>query len=177
MSLIFKDYAKLNEKELMDILHLRNQKGIRENMINSDIISFEDHKNWVKSLHSQIDKKYFAIISEKEILGSLSFVTENEKTNWGVFFKEEVSPFISSASTFIFLEYLFSNKLKEISSCVKKTNLKALSFNKNFGFRIYEEDEDYYYLNLKNSFWEEYKKSRLLKPIKNYLDKIEYHFE
>lgn len=176
MTLTLKDYVKLNQKELIEILHIRNENYIKENMINVQTIGIEEHLSWVKSLKNQNYMKYFAVFSENEIIGSLSFVIREKKLNWGVFFKEKTNPFLSSASTFIFLEYLFLNQT-QIYSCVKKRNMKALNFNKNFGFKIYAEDEDYYYLNLRDSFWQEHKKTRLLKPIKNYLDKIKYHFE
>ena len=59
----------------------------------------------------------------------------------------------------------------------KIKNIQALNFNKNFGFEIFKEDEDFFYLKLSKEIWENSKKSRLLKPIKRYLDKIEHYFE
>lgn len=177
MKIIFKDYIKLNEKELMDILNLRNQRNIRENMIGSEIISLENHLSWVKTLEKSDNKRYFAIDFENEIVGSLSFVKNKEEVSWGVFFKNEINPFVSSASTFVFLDFLFLNVCEELYSYVKKENLKAVSFNKSFGFKVYKEDEEYFYLNLQKLSWEKHKNSKLLKPIKNYLDKIEYSFE
>ncbi len=177
LKLIFKDYVNLNEKELVDILNLRNQKNIRENMANDELISLENHLNWVKTLEKNENKRYFAIDSENEIVGSLSFVKDKKDVNWGVFFKNEINPFVSSASTFVFLDFLFLNVCEELYSYVKKENLKAASFNKSFGFKVYKEDEEYFYLNLQKLSWEKHKNSKLLKPIKNYLDKIEYIFE
>lgn len=177
MKIIFKDYIKLNEKELMDILNLRNQRNIRENMIGSEIISLENHLSWIKTLEKSDNKRYFAIDFENEIVGSLSFVKNKEEVSWGVFFKNEINPFVSSTSTFIFLNFLFFDICENIYSSVKKENLKALSFNKNFGFELYKEDENYFYLELEKQKWENRKNSKLLKPIKNYLDKIDYEFK
>ena len=176
MNLIFKDYTKLDEKELVSILELRNQKKIREYMINNEIISLENHLNWIESLKKSTDKKYFSVSLEKEIIGSLSYVNDNQKISWGVFFKENINPFVTSSSTFIFLSYVFEIS-QTIYSYVKKENLNAFNFNKNFGFKIYDEDENYFYLKLEKEEWENRKNSKLLKPIKNYLDKIDYEFK
>lgn len=177
MKLIFKDYITLGEKESKDILTLRNQKNIRENMVDDELISLENHLIWVKSLENNENKRYFAIDLENEIVGSVSFVKDKEKVSWGIFFKEEINPFVSSASTFLFLDFLFLNICEKLYSYVKKENLKALSFNKSFGFKVYKEDEEYFYLNLQKLPWEKHKNAKLLKPIKKYLDKIEYNFE
>jgi len=67
--------------------------------------------------------------------------------------------------------------IQKIFSSVKKNNSQALNFNKNFGFEIFKDDEEYCYLKLSKEIWENSKKSRLLKPIKRYLDKIEHYFE
>lgn len=177
MKLIFKDYITLGEKESKDILTLRNQKNIRENMVDDELISLENHLIWVKSLENNENKRYFAIDLENEIVGSVSFVKDKEKVSWGIFFKEEINPFVSSASTFLFLDFLFLNICEKLYSYVKKENLKALSFNKSFGFKVYKEDEEYFYLNLQKLPWEKHKNAKLLKSIKKYLDKIEYNFE
>ena len=74
----------------------------------------------------------------------------------------------------------FIKKTKQLiinDNFVKIKNIQALNFNKNFGFEIFKDDEEYCYLKLSKEVWENSKKSRLLKPIKRYLDKIEYYFE
>ena len=75
------------------------------------------------------------------------------------------------------MDFLFLNVCEELYSYVKKENLKAVSFNKSFGFKVYKEDEDCFYLELEKQKWENRKNSKLLKPIKNYLDKIDYEFK
>lgn len=77
-----------------------------------------------------------------------------------------------------FLENCFLNDdIEKLTSLVKKENIIAFGFNKNFGFELYKEDEEYFYLELEKQKWENRKNSKLLKPIKNYLDKINYEFK
>jgi UDP-4-amino-4,6-dideoxy-N-acetyl-beta-L-altrosamine N-acetyltransferase len=178
MKIVFKEYSTLNERESFEILSIRNRDFIRKNMITSEIISSENHMKWINSLKNNSDKKYLAVLCENEVIGSCSWVKEKAEYTWGIFFKEEVNPIISSCCAYLFLENCFFNdKIEKLGSLVKKENSIAFSFNKNFGFKIYKEDEDYFYLKLEQESWENNKNSRLLKPIKNYLDKIEYEFK
>ncbi len=176
LKIVFKDFLFLNENEIRDILELRNQKNIRENMINSEIISLENHFNFIDSLQNLTNKRYFAIFSEDELLGSVNFIKDKE-LSWGLYFKDEVNPILKSLSVYIFLDFIFSSFDENINSFIKKSNLQALSFNKNFGFKIFKEDEEYFYLQLSKQTWQKHKDSKLLKPIKRYLDKIEHQFK
>ena len=84
---------------------------------------------------------------------------------------------IPKAPFWFFLDFIFSKFSEDVNSFVKIKNIQALNFNKNFGFEIFKEDEDFFYLKLSKEVWENSKKSRLLKPIKRYLDKIKHYFE
>ena len=178
MKIVFKNYSTLNEQESFEILNIRNKDFIRKNMITNEIINLENHTKWINSLKNNLDKKYFAVLCENEVLGSCSWVKEKDEFTWGIFFKEEINPIISSSCTYLFLENCFFNdKIEKLGSLVKKENSIAFSFNKNFGFELYKEDEQYFYLELEKQKWENRKNSKLLKPIKNYLDKIDYEFK
>lgn len=178
MKIVFKNYSTLNEQESFEILNIRNKDFIRKNMITNEIINLENHTKWINSLKNNLDKKYFAVLCENEVLGSCSWVKEKDEFTWGIFFKEEVNPIISSCCTYLFLENcFFNNKIEKLGSLVKKENSIAFSFNKNFGFELYKEDENYFYLELEKQKWENRINSKLLKPIKNYLDKIDYEFK
>lgn len=178
MKIVFKNYSILNEQESFEILNIRNKDFIRKNMITNEIINLENHTKWINSLKNNLDKKYFAVFSENEVLGSCSWVKEKDEFTWGIFFKEEVNPIILSCCAYLFLENCFFNdKIEKLGSLVKKENSIAFSFNKNFGFELYKEDENYFYLELEKQKWENRKNSKLLKPIKNYLDKIDYEFK
>ena len=178
MKIVFKNYSTLNEQESFEILNIRNKDFIRKNMITNEIISLENHTKWTNSLKNNLDKKYFAVLCENEVIGSCSWVKKKDEFTWGIFFKEEVNPIILSCCAYLFLENCFFNdKIEKLGSLVKKENSIAFSFNKNFGFELYKEDENYFYLELEKQKWENRKNSKLLKPIKNYLDKIDFEFK
>ena len=156
----------------------QNIHEVREciDSIDNQIIELSNHIKFINSLKENNDRKYFAILCESEIIGSLSFVKNNKNVSWGIFFKNDTNPFITSSATFLFLDYLFKNISSKIFSLVKKENYKSFNFNKNFGFQLYKEDEKAFHLELNKSRWESHKNSKLLKPIKNYLGRIEYSF-
>lgn len=175
MKIVFKDFIHLNDNEIKDILELRNQKNIREHMKDSKIITIKKHFDFINSLKDSIDRKYFAIFNENRLLGSLNFI-KNEELSWGLYFKDTSSPILKSVSTYIFLEFIFKQFDNDINSSVKKNNVQALNFNKSFGFDIFKENNEYFYLILSKQTWGNHKNSKLIKPIKKYLDKIDYEF-
>lgn len=179
MKIVFKEYSVLDEKESFEILEIRNLDYIRKNMINDEIISLENHLNWIKSLKNNLNKVYFAVIYDDKIVGSCSFVKEKDLSHtWGIYFKSDTNPIISSLSSYLFLEYLFFDlKIEEIYSLVKVENVLAYKFNLNFGFTTYLEDEKFYHLKLNKDHWENSKKNRFLISLKKYLDKIDYKFD
>ena len=176
MKIFFKNFIYLDENEVKEILELRNQSYIKENMINSENISLENHINFINSLKTLENRKYFAILEEKKLIGSLNFV-KNEELSWGLYFKEDTNPILKSCATYLFLDYIFSKFDEDLNSQVKKSNTLALNFNKNFGFKSFKDDEDFIYLKLSKTDWENQKNSKLLKPIKRYLDKIKFEFK
>ena len=175
MKICFKEYSNLTKQESFDVLEIRNLDYIRKNMITNKIISYENHIKWCESLKTNLEKKYFAVFCNNEILGSCSWTNEEMGFIWGIFFKDGVNPIISSASAFLFLENCFKiDNIQNLNSLVKKENIIALNFNKNFGFELHKEDEEYFYLKLEKENWENIKNNRLIKSIQKYLDKIEY---
>lgn len=86
MKIVFKNYSILNEQESFEILNIRNKDFIRKNMITNEIINLENHIKWINSLKNNLDKKYFAVLCENEVLGSCSWVKEKDEFTWGNIF-------------------------------------------------------------------------------------------
>ncbi|HRL09907.1 MAG TPA: UDP-4-amino-4,6-dideoxy-N-acetyl-beta-L-altrosamine N-acetyltransferase, partial [Aliarcobacter sp.] len=86
MKIVFKNFIFLNDIEKKDILELRNKEYVRENMINSEPISLENHILFIESLKNK-NKTYFAIFFDNQLIGSLNII-KNEELIWGLYFKE-----------------------------------------------------------------------------------------
>ncbi len=142
MKIIFKHYKILNLNEHKELLKIRNDKNMRGYFINTTKIELQDHINWVESLNDE----YFCVIVNEEIVGGVNF-KDNE---WGVFFNP--IPFIPFIASKLFVDYLFESK-EVLYSRVKKTNQKAISFNKSFGVEFYKEDDEYLHMRLEKNKW------------------------
>lgn len=178
MKIEFRDFIYLSEKEQIDILEIRNSSYVRENMINDTIIEKEAHLSWIKSLKIDENNRYFVVLLDDIVVGSLYFnINNKDECFWGIYLKKGFSPIFSTLSAYIFIEFLFNKKLKEVFALVKNQNQNAIKFNKNFGFKSFKEDEEFIYLKLSKEDWENQNNSKLLKPIKRYLDKIEFIFK
>ena len=176
MKIIFKKFTLLSLEENQNLLEIRNSDYVRFHMENSNKIEYKDHLQFIEKLKNS-SSIYFSVILDSQIIGAVYVNQINGNNYLGLYFKEEINPLISSISTFLFLDYIFLNIYQNLQSFVKKENSMAFSFNKNFGFELYKEDENYFYLELEKQKWENRKNSKLLKPIKNYLDKIDFEFK
>lgn len=175
MNLTFKNFVLLNEQEKKDILNLRNQDYIRENMVNSEIISLENHLSFIDSLRGNINKKYFAIFADNKLIGSVNF-TIDSKLSWGLYFADTIDSIIKSASSYLFIDYIFKSFDKTIYAFVKNENLRSLNFHKRFGFEIYKEDNIYTHLKLSDTTWQKAKNLEKLEPTRKYLETTSYEF-
>ena len=160
MILKFKNFINLHEEEKIDILEIRNSKYVRENMSNDNIIEKNAHFNWIENLLNDQNSKYFAIFFDNKLQGSVYFnINQQNECFWGIYLDERSSAIISSLSAYIFLEFIINTmSIEKIFSSVKKNNSQALNFNKNFGFEIFKEDEDFFYLKLSKEIWENSRK-------------------
>lgn len=179
MNLIFKNYIHLTQEQSQTILELRNSDYIRSNMHNSEIIPLNNHLNWVETLKTNFQKEYFALILDDVVVGSCSFVQdENGVSSWGIFFVKTINPLISSVSAYLFMQYLFDIKgFTSIDSQVLKTNSLALRFNQNLGFCIYKEEKEFFRLSLSKKQWQTNTNNRFITSIKRYLGRIKYEFQ
>lgn len=75
----FKDFTKLDEKEVRMVLEWRNSPQVRKWMYNQEIISFEDHSNFVKSLSSREDKLYWLVYKDDEPVGVYDITNINRE--------------------------------------------------------------------------------------------------
>ena len=132
------DYKLFNE-----ILKIRNEINIRDNMINNSLINKESHHIWIKN--SLKDKK-------KEI-----YITKKYQNNYGALIEYK------------FLNIFFKNKEYNKLNCVVLShNQKVIKLHKKFGFISEGLIKDYVYrkktfidlcmLGIKKERWFEYKK-------------------
>ena len=184
MNIEFKNYILLSSNEHKEILEIRNSNYIRHNMNNKDIIEINAHLQWVENLKKDTKNIYYAVLIDEEILGAVYITEINYKdstSTWGLYFKNNINPFISSFATYLLIDRIFNTlKIKRLNLEVSKLNTNAYKFDLSFGFLVYDEVKndygEYYLMFMNSSKWEQSKTTGLLKTLGKKLEKVQYKF-
>ena len=81
-------FTQLTETELEQVWHWRNQPGIRQNMHNSNEISWAKHQAWFGQL-SQSGKVFYIFRQNNRAIGTLYFDSAGpERLEWGCYLGE-----------------------------------------------------------------------------------------
>lgn len=80
---------KLENKDLCTILEWRNHDDIRKWMVNTLIISYDDHLQWFIRNQNRTDRHFFVFEYIEQLEGYISFQKiENSKAyEWGFLYK------------------------------------------------------------------------------------------
>jgi len=93
----------LSNKEILEIRLIRNEKNIRNNMVNTKIISEKDHLKWYKKFNTSKSNFFYAIKYNIELVGGIGFKEFNKKLLLG-----EWSFYISEKKILLVLEHLLN---------------------------------------------------------------------
>lgn len=176
------NYTLLTLPQQEELLNIRNLNYIRVEMKDSSIISLADHLAWIEKLKLDTLNVYYAVISNENIIGAIYLTQINLQksiSKWGIFFKNEINPLLSSLSLYKFLELIFDKyPIKRLELEVDKNNTKAYKFDKSFGFKEYNNSVDinneYIEMYLSEDMWNVQKEKPMFKLLKNKLEKIEF---
>lgn len=160
-------YQDLNHSQSHVVLETRNDEKIRYLMINQNIISYEEHINFINSIPDS-NKNYFAIFDGKHYLGSINIHKNNNQTaEWGLY----LNPNQIGSGKGVLLElialdlFLLIYNHSEITGLVKVENQSAMSMHRRFGFSIVEENPLFVRMNIKRAVWKNQRLS-ILKLLK-----------
>ncbi|MEY7998798.1 GNAT family N-acetyltransferase [Clostridium sp. Mt-5] len=163
----------------------RNQDFVREKMFFSDIISEEDHKNFLRNLSIRNDKRVYVCSYDNNPVGvvSLDIFHENTSLEFGYYLidKKFVNGGLGVILEYSVLNYGFNKlKVKYIFCRSKVSNKKVINLHSKFGFRglnkvIKTQDKIFniYYQQINKEMWEN--KKNKIEGIINFilpLDKI-----
>jgi len=132
----FKNYIFLNDSERKMVLEWRNKN--RKWMINSNIITIEEHLKWIKSLNERNDILYFLVFKKETPFMCVDFHNINYETKeayWGYFlgqngFKKEV---LKIEKTII--ELAFSELQLDKICCINNVDNHVINIHNFFGFK------------------------------------------
>jgi hypothetical protein len=152
------------EQHCQTLFDIRNEQGVRNGMLNKQILNWESHVSWTKkNIIDERNVHVFLVKSKDKIAGfSLLKKLPENAFELGVILKEEFTKtrvaFLAAIATGKYCfeqlggDALFSN--------VPKSNQTALDFNQRMGLEIYKTDADYFYLKADKSIY----RHRLVAP-------------
>lgn len=146
-----KNFTELNSQEIKLIFKWRNDIYISQFM-KTKYIDFEEHLRFIKSLHQDSNKKYFLVFQDEQIIGVIDFVNITTKScEFGLYAKPDLKG-VGQILMDEIKRYAFENlKVQKLKACVFKQNQRALNLYLKNNFYIYDEDEEMFYLELRES--------------------------
>ena len=132
---------KLDEENIfLQILKIRNQKFVRENMYNNKIIGTDEHLNWIRYQLSQKTKKIFKVIFKKKLIGLIilsNISTVYKKSVWAFYLSKDAQTGLGALVEYKFLNLFFTNSDFENLNCeVLEFNKSVINLHKKFGFEV-----------------------------------------
>ena len=132
-----KNFKDLNSEEKELVLLWRNNDNIRKWMHTKDVITLNNHLNFIDELALSEDKCYFLVCKQDEPLGVIYF-TEIKKGN-SCYFGVYINPVLKGlGSDFMLLILNYAKKhfkVKQIYAEVFKRNDRAISLYENMKFK------------------------------------------
>lgn len=130
----------INSRDLALVLQWRNSARIRQNMIQDQLISWEEHCAWFENLQHRSDREVLLFSIADKKVGIVSFVdinVEHKHCSWGFYIGEEAAPKgAGMLMVYHALNYIFAkNDLHKIKAEVLDCNKASLEFHKKLGYR------------------------------------------
>jgi len=134
---VLKNYLELTKVENNLVLEQRNCKSVRKQMLNTNVISANEHIDFVKGLKTK-NSGYWAVFRNNEILGTINLVNFNTAKNsitGGNFASQNL---IGSGIGVLLNYYMHLIAFEKIDcdildAVVHKENRNAIRINKAFG--------------------------------------------
>lgn len=144
------NYVNCSREQLLEILRLRNLDAIRLWMTNPEVISMENHFNFVERLKENNDRLYYAIYRDGTLVGTYNLTKEKEGV-WerGIFAnpatqgKGETQKWERQI-----LEGLSRYGIKVLTAKVKLDNPQSIRYHEKLGYHESSRDNEYIYYNL-----------------------------
>ena len=147
------NFINLDENERKMVLKWRNDPKIRKWMRNQENISPQEHARFIDSLENRNDTCYFVVKDKDEYLGVIDFTDLNSKEK-SAFFGLYANPSLKKSargSKLLARIIDYAKKILELKFLrleVLKSNEKAITLYKKFGFEEYAKEGEYIYMEL-----------------------------
>lgn len=150
----FINYVNMTEEQSRTIWEGRNHPEVRKWMVNTDPFSYEEHQAFINGLKVRNDRLYWAVLSEGQVAGSFSLHPYDLEKKEGEMGKYLLFEFrgkgLGKLATQEFIDHIFSAEIvKRVYIKTLLTNTTNQHVNEAAGFRKFDSDEKYVYMELK----------------------------
>lgn len=143
------DYTEMDDVLSRQIWECRNLPEIRKYMVNQDIIPFDSHCKFVKSLQNNHNTLYYSVLSRGGFVGSLNLHFDDaESAERGIFLNPlyQGKGFSKQICKDFYKYFRDNHGLRFIITKVLKENLRSNALEHSLGaVRIAEDDVFFYY--------------------------------
>jgi len=146
------NFTQLSLDEKKMILKWRNDKRIRRWMFSTDIITLENHLNYIDTLFYKKDRVYFLVKQKNINIGVIDFTQITASSaHIGLYANPDIKG-IGSVLMEEIIAYGFQTlKVQKLISEVFGTNSKAIKLYEKFGFTSVEKKENLLIMELNNA--------------------------
>jgi UDP-2,4-diacetamido-2,4,6-trideoxy-beta-L-altropyranose hydrolase len=149
LSLDVVKYQDMTEEQSRKTWECRNKEVIRRWMTNTEPFSFDSHCKFVKGLEENPAMLYYSFFDGNQFVGSYDFVgiEDNNVAERGLF----VNPDYQGKQMAIMMENYLDGEIikrgvKRLTAEVLKENYRSYKYHLLVGYKVYNEDEKYFYL-------------------------------
>ena len=141
-------FIKLNKKNYISILKIRNQKEIRKNMFNKKIIKLSEHKKWFEKKVNSGFFNHYVLKHKKKIVGvgyGENFDLKSKSCYWGLYVDQSIKSNIKYGSIlkyFLFEKIFSNNSVNKIKSQVIRGNEKVRDWYVRWGNKLIKYKKD-----------------------------------
>lgn len=135
-----KPFVALDASESAQILAIRNEPEVRDNMYTNHEIGPGEHESWMNRLASDERTRMFAVEVDTVIVGAVgltAMVPAHRRSEWAFYLSQSTQgKGIGSALEFKFLNLAFGEfELKKLNCEVLAFNSPVVALHKKFGFK------------------------------------------
>lgn len=144
------NYTEMTLDESRKVWEVRNLPEIRKCMTQPEAFPFESHQRFVESLKDNHSKLYYAIFLGDDLVGSYDFngIKDGDSAEHGLY----INPAYNGRGYGTIIESVMDSYIRErdvhrILAEVLKNNQQSYHYHLKVGYKVYQEDAKYYYLD------------------------------
>lgn len=146
------------EKIKMQVRTWRNDDFVRKNMLNTHIISEQEHENFLAKLQNDISVRYYIAFYDDEPIGVLNMHIDidAQKLEFGYYLSniKYVDSGFGAILEYVLLNHAFySLELDTVFCRTLSNNKKVVTLHKRFGFDVIKCDEQICYQSVSADRW------------------------